>query len=137
MPHELNFGLLSALEDLAYKTNLSNSTKIKLNFGNRTAFSRLEKSKEIALYRIIQEIVNNMLKHACAAEIELTSDVQDQLHYLKIMDNGKGFDTQKIYESTGIGWKNIFARANLIGANVKINSILEKGTTVIITLEKA
>ncbi len=137
MPHELNFGLLSALEDLAYKTNLSNSTKIKLNFGNRTVFSRLEKSKEIALYRIIQEIVNNMLKHACAAEIELTSDVQDQLHYLKIMDNGKGFDSQKIYESTGIGWKNIFARANLIGANVKINSILEKGTTVIITLETA
>ncbi len=136
IPHELNFGLLSALEDLAYKTNQSTGTKIVLNLGDKAAFYKLDKAKEIALYRIIQEVVNNMLKHANASEIELTTDIKGQLHSLKVVDNGKGFETRKIYESTGIGWKNIFARAKLIGADVKISSILEKGTTVIITLEK-
>jgi two-component system NarL family sensor kinase len=136
IPHELNFGLLSALEDLAYKTNQSNGTKIVLNLGDKTAFYKLDKPKEVALYRIIQEIVNNMLKHANASQIVISTDVKEQIHSLKIVDNGKGFDTLKIYESKGIGWKNIFARAKLIGADIMINSLIENGTTAIITIEK-
>jgi signal transduction histidine kinase len=84
------------------------------------------------LYRIIQELFTNTLKHAMATQsrIEITLIHNDIT--LIYEDNGKGFDTEKS-SLAGMGQKNILSRINLIGGKLTIDSSF-KGTTYIIEL---
>ena len=119
--------------DLLQRTGLYH-TVLELS-GNE---QRLHGEKEIILYRIVQESINNVIKHANASQIQIALQFSDFQLQIEIADNGKGFDTGYVHEkniyTSGAGIKNIQKRAKLIGGVCSINSIPSKGTTVSITI---
>ncbi|MEO6134674.1 MAG: ATP-binding protein [Ginsengibacter sp.] len=89
----------------------------------------------IILFRIVQEVLNNIVKHAEATTISISIEKNDGHSEIKIIDNGKGFDTGIIDRNGGgIGLKNMTDRAKVIGAKLSVNSQTQTGTTVTITL---
>jgi len=93
-----------------------------------------ERQHEFSIYRIVQEIVNNITKHAAASTIRLSMSQHDYGTLLHIHDNGRGISMDAIHTSTGIGWKNINARVHLMSGEIKIQSSKQSGTQIEIIL---
>jgi len=94
---------------------------------------KLNGEKEIILYRIIQESLNNIIKHARATFIRIILSFSDSQLNIEIADDGKGFDELSTNEkniNTGAGIKNMKRRANLIGASFDIKSVPSTGTII-------
>ena len=93
--------------------------------------------REIVLFRIVQEILNNALKHSGAKTIEVTLSYLPNNFTLQIFDNGKGFNYSKVIKNelnqSGSGLRNIQRRAKLINFNCEIDSTLLIGTTYKLT----
>jgi two-component system NarL family sensor kinase len=130
IPEGLNFGLFAALEDLCTKVNSAGGTEVMLNLPEDIRKYQFAKPNELSIYRIVQEVLNNMMKHAQATHIDINIVRQDANLTLSIKDNGKGFDTSKIEQSDGIGWKNIVARVNLLDGKIQVLSEQLKGTQI-------
>lgn len=98
----------------------------------------LDEQKSIFLFRIFQENMNNILKHARAKNVKVSLQYTDDEFILQIADDGVGFDIEAKKNSTlstaGVGLKSIFNRAKLIGAVLDMQSEVGKGTTVTIRL---
>lgn len=124
------FGLVAALEDL--KETLEQSKRIEVEFVTHGLINRLESDVEIAVYRIIQELINNTLKYANATEISIQLLKGKNGLNVIVEDNGIGFDTTK--EVNGIGLKNIDSRVSTLDGELNIDSIIGKGTTVTIDI---
>jgi two-component system NarL family sensor kinase len=94
----------------------------------------LERKKELILFRIVQEVLNNIIKHARATRIILSLHYEPASLDVKITDNGHGFDLTMIQGKNevkaGLGIKNMNNRAQLIGAQFLMRSTLEQGTIV-------
>ena len=89
---------------------------------------------KIPLYRIAQEALNNIDKHARATEVTLTLQIEGDSIYLEIKDNGRGFDTTK--SATGrLGLRGLRERADAIGATLTIDSAPGEGTRVAVRLQ--
>lgn len=88
----------------------------------------LDQRLEIAAYRIIQELVNNVIKHAGAKKIELQLTRHDDGLLIAIEDDGQGFDPKSV--KSGLGLKNIKERAAVYGGTVKIDSQRDRGTFI-------
>jgi two-component system, NarL family, sensor histidine kinase DegS len=137
-----DFGLVAAIKKFSEEINAV--TKTNVQFINETKFiNRLESHKETNLYRIIQESVNNALKYAKASNITVKFSHNVSTLHITIIDDGKGFDYDRIYgsghfEKAGHGVFNMKERAAFIGAIFKIETELGKGTqiTVSLTLEQ-
>lgn len=99
---------------------------------------KLDGKKELILFRIIQEVINNTIKHAQATELLIQINFDTGVLEITIMDNGKGFDLTLIDINEnckfGLGVRNIQNRAQLIGASLHLSSIPQTGTTVAISL---
>ncbi|MFY7732697.1 MAG: tetratricopeptide repeat protein [Bacteroidia bacterium] len=121
-------GLVSAVRDFIQKLNQSAGLKINIEIYGLD--ERLDNSVEIILFRVLQEIVNNIIKHANATEINIQFVKHDKELSLLVEDNGVGFDTKKIEYFEGIGLKNIELRIKFLKGNVYFDSFLGKGTTV-------
>lgn len=134
IPEELNFGLFSALEDLAAKVSKAGSTQVVLDVPDEVRAHQFEKSNELSIYRIVQEALSNIVKHAQASVIELTVTQRPNVIIIAIKDNGSGFDIEQIKNSKGIGWKNIAARVNLLDGNLQVRSEKLTGTQIEITI---
>lgn len=134
IPEELNFGLISALEDLGDKINKTGEVKVLVSIAEEVSTHKFSKQFELSLYRITQEIVSNMLKHAQAKQIIISLQQRNNALLLEIRDDGKGFDPGSIGEGKGIGWKNILTRVSLLNGKVDIHSERIKGTQIQITL---
>jgi len=88
---------------------------------------------DIILFRIIQEIINNILKHASANHINVSITKENDDIAVSIEDNGVGFDLSIIkQEKQGIGLHNIYTRAKMINSTVEIMSTIDVGTTIIL-----
>ena len=101
--------------------------------------SRLGEQKEIFVFRMFQEMTNNILKHAQATEIITSLNFEPGHRFvMEIEDNGIGFDVNAKRKSgsasSGVGLKSMFNRAKLIGGNLSINSQPGQGTTVVMEL---
>lgn len=137
MPSELEkFGLSAAAEDLCDRLNKTG--EIKVHF-NSTLSQRLSAKREVALYRVIQELVNNTLKHAGADQINLEIGMQRDQFLLRYADDGKGFDTSitKQRGGAGLGLKNIESRISLIDGKLDFQSQPGQGLQVNIHLPLA
>ena len=127
----IRLGLTSAVKDLVRKIN--SSKKIQILFSSNLNDDRLDEKVEISVYRIIQEIFSNILKHAKASKIEVSLNREnDKKLKLSIKDDGIGFDKEEINNSNGIGWKNIYSRLAIINGFMDINSIKNNGTDIVI-----
>lgn len=94
-------------------------------------FHILDPNTDIILYRMIQEIVNNIIKHAAASMIDIEIKTEANTTIIQISDNGIGFDTTVLQqERSGIGLQNIVNRAKTIDASVDVKSEPGKGTIV-------
>lgn len=121
----LKFGLEYALKDTAKK--YSNST-IKIH----TAISGVERYSqefEIKIYNIIQELINNVLKHSEALSAFIVMEAEEDKLLIIIKDNGIGFKKKKL-EDAGIGLNQIEARVRIMDGTFNIESLNGKGTKV-------
>lgn len=98
----------------------------------------LAAQQELILFRIIQEVINNIIKHAKATRIGVQVTYQPNEFMIRIVDDGKGFDLTPLNagqnSNFGLGIRNMHNRARLVGAEFSITSTLETGTIVSITL---
>ncbi len=114
---------------------LQRGGKYHVTFNICGDYQTVSEQKEIILFRILQEAVNNIIRHASASDITiLLSSYKEELKLL-IQDNGKGFDTKYPYPpSRKIGGiTNMQQRAKLIDARFDIESVLGKGTTITVS----
>ncbi|MEE9361484.1 MAG: ATP-binding protein [Cellulophaga sp.] len=128
-----NQGLLPAVKKMA-KT-ISNANKIKIEVHDFGLKERMENSLELTVFRVIQELLTNMIKHSDATigSIHLTQH-EDSLNVL-VEDNGKGFDISKIRASKeGMGLLSIEKRIENLEGNFTIDSIVGRGTSIIIDI---
>lgn len=129
LPHGLDeFGLKYALEMLCDKIENASSLEINLNLDK---LERLENRLELALYRILQELLNNTLKHAQASEVNINFKHDNRQLTIIYQDNGKGFDVETLTKR-GLGLKNIESRVNMIQGNLMYLPTAQKGVEVII-----
>lgn len=96
---------------------------------------KLSEQKEVFIFRIFQELVNNILKHAKATQLIISLDYSSLYNFtFSVKDNGVGFDMQEKKDSTsplnGVGLKSMINRAKLIGATMVFDSYPGKGTLV-------
>ncbi|HVW12479.1 MAG TPA: GAF domain-containing sensor histidine kinase [Mucilaginibacter sp.] len=124
-----DFGLKIAVEDICRQ--LSQDVKFKFQF--KGLIRRLDKYVEIAIYRIIQELMMNIVKHSGASESLVAVEVKKSQLLLLVQDNGKGFspDAEK---TDGIGLKTIRNKVSLLNGNINIVSMPGKGTVININL---
>jgi two-component system NarL family sensor kinase len=133
MPNTLlKLGLASAVRE--FITKLGNAPSLKVDLEIVGLDSRLDNQTETVMYRVIQEIVNNIIKHAKASHISLQLIKHDDELNVMIEDNGIGFDSSDIDNFEGIGIKGIFTRIEFLGGSVHFDSTEGRGTTVIIDI---
>jgi signal transduction histidine kinase len=126
----LKFGLSFAIKDIAEK--FSNS-ELKIDYDTRY-IKRYDQGFEIKLYNIIQEFINNILKHSHASHAKITLVEKKKKLHLIIEDNGQGFDTAQIPEKDGLGINQIDARIQMMKGKFTIETAKGKGTKIIIEL---
>jgi len=129
MPEILTrFGLDEAVKEYCNTVNATRLLSVK--YQSLGMQSRLENTTEIIIYRIVQELLNNILKHAGATEtfIQLIRE-NDRLNIV-VEDNGKGFDIALLEQSKGAGWTNIRSRVEYLKGQLDIHSEPGKGTLV-------
>lgn len=91
--------------------------------------------KDLIIFRILQEVVNNSIKHSSASRISIHLAYHQTTMHLQITDNGIGFNAAELLASSkGMGLHNIQKRSNIIGGKVNISSQAGKGTAVEITI---
>jgi signal transduction histidine kinase len=94
----------------------------------------IDQTTSITLYRIVQELIHNTIKHASAKNaIVQISKTHDRLH-LEVEDDGIGFNTDILDRAKGIGWRNIQNRIEFLKGKWDIHSEIGKGTSVHIEL---
>lgn len=119
----------SILDDLGLKAGLASLldqfgevTGIRCKLNIRLPEQRLPDDIEISVYRLVQEALTNVERHADATEIVLNIDYQGKLLLLNFADNGRGFESGADAASTGIGLRNMRERVELLGGTCQISS---------------
>ncbi len=126
----LKFGLTEAVQDYCDGINESNTVKMKFT---TIGFNQpLEKSVEVILFRIIQELSNNAIKHAVAKNIFIQLNNHGQGVTLTVEDDGKGFDATQI--TKGAGLQNVQSRIDYLKGSMEINSKEAEGAAFIIEI---
>jgi len=113
-------GLYEALEDLFENIDETESMDAKIEvLGPK---ERLPENMEIMIYRMVQEMVNNTIKHAGASKIDLTIIVQSDEINLSYSDNGKGFNVREMLRNKSIGLQNIRSRVKFLDGLIKVDA---------------
>lgn len=128
------FGLVAALKSMLTKAQPEEGPQVLFKIkGEET---RLQPQKELGLYRVALEFINNALKHAEAQQIRLDLGYDAEGINLEIKDDGKGFDIEgKKKEAEGLGLRNIESRIQAIGGTYTFQSAPGQGTQLLIKLE--
>lgn len=126
-----DFGLQSAIRDICAQFNTS--VKLKCEFAGFT--QKLDTYLDIAIYRIVQELLTNIIKHAEATEGLLRIKISAAYITITIKDNGKGFDATSL-QVKGIGLKTTRNKIKLLNGEMHISSVQSKGTTINISIPK-
>ena len=126
MPRVLTeLGLIPALEGML--TSTFKYSGIDYKFEHYDLSVRLDEKVEIGIYRVAQELVNNIVKHAKATEVFFKILLNENAVELIVKDNGIGMSN---VDSEGHGLLNMKSRVNSFGGNIKYTSVSEKGTMV-------
>lgn len=119
-------GLTASLEKFA--ANLQSSGKIKVRF-THDVLPPIAEDRSINIYRMVQEVINNTLKHAGATEVRLNMEVKNERLHLLCTDNGSGFDYEEsLKDGGGLGLRSLKSRADVMNARMRVESVPGKGT---------
>jgi len=133
MPSVLEaFGVVFAIRNLCVETSEHTGLKISLDF--KGDFESLNTTIKIYIFRIAQEALNNIVKHAGATSVEINLVRKKDEVLFKIRDDGKGFNLQEIKAGTGHGMNNMRDRVNLLEGAIEIESHENKGTEIAIDI---
>lgn len=126
VPSNLNQnGIGKAIKDFCDRVNASSGIPINVQESGRAI--RLESTKELVIYRIIQELVHNIIKHSEATRALVALSWQERLLLIAVEDNGTGFGEKR---QNGIGLENIRKRIRALNGSIEINSLPGEGTSV-------
>lgn len=128
------YGLNRALTSLAYQINTSEKLSLEYAIFGFESNSPYPISFLNDLYRIIQELLNNIIKHAGASNAYLELVAHEDQASIIVEDNGKGFDNSISTRSSGIGLENIRAKIALFQGEMEIKRKAERGTIVVIRI---
>jgi signal transduction histidine kinase len=131
-----NMGLVRSIE---YELEMLQKTgAVKTSFNIQGTVQRLEAQKELIIFRIIQEAIHNIMKHAEASSIHVSVIFSANEIQMYVSDDGKGFDLSPLKDpgnqNFGLGLRNMHNRATLIGAKFNLASEPGKGTTLHLSL---
>lgn len=118
--------IISALKDLL--DNYKAAGEINIKFEYNHSYENLDLQQKRALFRIVQEQLNNVLKHAAATEVTISLNLEIGYIHLTISDNGKGFDP--LQHGAGLGLHNMEARVKAFAGKLTIHSSAGNGCTV-------
>ncbi len=119
-------GLVPALEEFINRVTESGRLKIKFTY---PVTLMLSEQMSINIYRSIQELIHNALRHAGAEYMEITIEVKKGLLTILCKDNGKGFDYPMLSKETeGLGLNSLKNRATLMGGTMLVESKMNKGS---------
>ena len=121
-------GLKQALQQLVEDTRLFNELEVELSVDETFNKNGIDKNKELMLYRVVQEQLNNVLKYAHAKRIEIRLTAGGGNLVLSVSDNGVGFDTTQ--KGKGIGLRNISNRVEFYSGKMNIHSAPGHGCTL-------
>ncbi|HEY0770739.1 MAG TPA: histidine kinase, partial [Sphingobacteriaceae bacterium] len=125
-------GVIPALKEVINRLSSSN---IHINISSFEVPDRLDHLKEIALYRILQEWLNNIIKYSNARNIEIQFVGHAGEVNVVIEDDGDGFDQRLLQDNAGHGWKNIQSRISFLQASLYLDSQPgRKGTSLTINI---
>jgi two-component system, NarL family, sensor kinase len=128
-------GLVRAIE---YEMEMIRKTGFKTELNVEGNIIRVEPQKELILFRIIQEVLNNIIKHSEASVITTKIVYAEKEIKIEVKDNGKGFDLAPLNNNEtsgfGLGIRNMHNRAKLIGADFTMSSNIDGGTAVALTM---
>ena len=128
-----NQGLLPAIKKMAKSISESNALQVTVeDFG---LGERMENSLELSIFRMIQELVANAIKHADATKVNIQlTQHEDNLNII-VEDNGKGFNRSKLDNgNSGMGLTNIEKKVEHLEGNFTVDSMLGKGTSILIDI---
>lgn len=130
-----DMGLVLAVCHLAETAAERSGFTLQLHTPNKDL--RLPPDVEMGIYRIAQEALNNVVKHANARTVRLSLD--EDLHFLRlsVQDNGIGFDQKTAMQNGHLGLKGLYERAQMLGGELRLTSIPHQGTTIELCLEKS
>lgn len=134
MPEALvKFGLDTALKDFCNDINQSGALEVSyLSIGMDKGV--IEQTTAITIYRIVQELINNTMKHAAAKMAIVQVSKTNNDISITVEDDGKGFDPLILKQVKGIGWTNIQSRIDFLKGKLDVQSGAGKGTSVHIEL---
>lgn len=122
------FGLHEGIKELVDSVN--DTGQVQVLYYNKIDLNKIPISKHLHIFRILQELINNSLKHSESSVIHITlTEKNDHIH-LDYKDNGKGFDLNNSTHKKGLGMKNIESRVSLMQAQLIIQSQLNQGIQV-------
>jgi signal transduction histidine kinase len=128
----VKFGLDTALSDFCNDINQSGVIKVAYQSIGLSGTSTLSQTTAIAVYRIVQELLNNVIKHAVAKSVIVQVSKTNDDIAITVEDDGKGFDPAILKGSKGMGWNNIESRITYLKGKLDIQSEPGKGTSVLI-----
>ena len=125
-------GLKQAISQLIDRFHLRTNIKVKWNVHIQ---AKLGEEQELAMYRIIQELLNNAVKHSQASTIQLVFDAQDEAVQLRYVDDGVGIEMEKLNDHHGnLGLFGIKERVQGLGGTCKIASSHGSGLEITVTI---
>jgi two-component system, NarL family, sensor kinase len=131
-------GLLRSVEYELEMIQKTGTLQTKLNVEG--SIYKFDRQKELILFRILQEILHNIIKHAGATTVSVQFMYTDDALKLTITDDGKGFDLSPLNDDNnsafGLGIRNMHNRAKLMGAEFSMHSTTGEGTTATLLLHK-
>uniref|UniRef100_UPI00262E1412 sensor histidine kinase n=1 Tax=Flavobacterium sp. TaxID=239 RepID=UPI00262E1412 len=125
-------GLDMALKDLCFL--MSNAT-VNIHYNSNQISNDIISSQQTTIFRIVQELINNALKHADCTEVTVDCSQNNTLFLITVEDNGTGFDTKNLDSYKGLGLKNIKTRVDLLDGNMDAKYIAGVGTIFNIELK--
>ena len=129
-----DIGIIESIRQLLLSLEKTGRYKTSLNTSDH--FHILDPNTDIILYRMIQEIINNIIKHASAGIIDIAISSDPDMTNIRISDNGIGFDPALLKQDRpGIGLHNIANRAKMINATVDVKSAPGNGTIITLNIK--
>jgi two-component system sensor histidine kinase DegS len=117
-----------------YIEALRTQTNIDFRLNTSGMEERLEPYLEVMIFRAIQELLGNVIRHSQANQVKIQMDATGGEVKVMVDDNGKGFNVETLNETTGMGLKVIRDRVDMIGGEMDVDSVIGQGTRVTFTI---
>lgn len=114
-----NFGLIAALDELIEEFKETKKIDVEKQIDYHVS---LTKNQELHLFRIVQELLNNSIKHGKATQVKIIIDDSENKLHINYLDNGAGFHVKQALKEKGLGLKNIKSRVAILNGELEIRS---------------